>query len=91
MSVAVLLGSFVLIAMAWPEGIEYILTVRFLRITYYIAVASTVLFVICLTSQVTGQGFGASISPLEWKHLADTGPGAAAAVPPGVHRRRASG
>ena len=42
MSVAVLFGSFVLIAMAWPEGVEYILTVRFLRITYYIAVASTV-------------------------------------------------
>jgi len=78
MSVAILLGAFVLIAMAWPEGIEYILTVRFLRITYYIAVASTVLFVICMTLQVTGQGFGSSISPLEWKHLADTGPGAAA-------------
>lgn len=78
MSIAVLLGSFVLIAMAWPEGVEYILTVRFLRITYYIAVASTVVFVICLTSQVTGQGFGSSISPAEWKHLTDTGPGVAA-------------
>ena len=80
MSVAVLLGSFVLIAMAWPEGVEYILTVRFLRITYYIAVASTVGFVICMTSQITGQSFGSSISPLEWKHLTDTGPGAAALV-----------
>ncbi len=78
MSVAVLLGSFVLIAMAWPEGVEYILTVRFLRITYYIAVISSVVFVICLTSQVTGQSFGSSISPAEWKHLTDTGPGVAA-------------
>ena len=78
LSIAVLLGSFVLIAMAWPEGVEYILTVRFLRITYYIAVASTVVFVICLTSQVTGNSFGASISPAEWKHLTDTGPGVAA-------------
>ncbi|MFT3852138.1 MAG: copper resistance protein CopC [Ilumatobacteraceae bacterium] len=78
LSIAILLGSFVLIAMAWPEGVEYILTVRFLRITYYVAVASTVLFVICLTSQVTGQGFGSSISPAEWKHLTDTGPGVAA-------------
>lgn len=78
MTIAVLLGAFVLIAMAWPEGVEYILTVRFLRITYYIAVASTLVFVICLTSQVTGKGFGASISPAEWKHLTDTGPGVAA-------------
>jgi copper transport protein len=78
MSLAILMGSFVLIAMAWPEGIEYILTVRFLRITYYVALATTVIFVICMTSQATGKGFGASISPLQWKHLADTGPGAAA-------------
>ena len=33
-----------------------------------------------MTSQITGQSFGASISPSEWKHLADTGPGAAALV-----------
>ena len=78
LTLAVLLGSFVLIAMAWPEGVEYILTVRFLRITYYVAVIAAVLFVICLTSQVTGQSFGASISPAEWKHLTDTGPGIAA-------------
>src|SRR4051794_15397548 len=78
MTIAVLLGSFVLIALAWPEGVEYILTVRFLRINYYLAVASTVVFVICLTSQVTGTSFGSSISPAQWQHLTDTGPGVAA-------------
>ena len=78
LAIAVLMGSFVLIALAWPEGVEYILTVRFLRINYYLAVASTVVFVICLTSQVTGESFGASISPTQWQHLTDTGPGVAA-------------
>jgi putative copper export protein/methionine-rich copper-binding protein CopC len=76
--IAVLFGSFVLISLAWPEGVEYILTVRFLRITYYLALISTVVFVICLTSQVTGKSFGASFWPTEWKHLSDQGVGVAA-------------
>src|SRR4051794_24407997 len=50
LTIAVLLGSFVLISLAWPEGVEDILTVRFLRIDYYLAVATTVVFLICLTS-----------------------------------------
>ncbi len=78
MSLAVLFGSFVLISLAWPEGVEYILTVRFLRITFYAALATAVLFVIGLTSQVTGHGFGASISPSQWRNLTDSGPGVAA-------------
>jgi len=76
--IAVLFGSFVLISLAWPEGVEYILTVRFLRITYYLALAATVLFVICLTSRSTGESFGSSISPTNWKHLTDSGVGVAA-------------
>ena len=78
MSLAVLFGAFVLISLAWPEGVEYILTVRFLRITFYAALATSVLFVIGLSSQVTGDGFGASISPNQWKNLTDSGPGVAA-------------
>lgn len=77
-SLAILFGGFVLISLAWPEGVEYILTVRFLRTTFYVALAASVLFVIGLTSHLTGNGFGASVSPGQWKHLTDSGPGIAA-------------
>ena len=79
-ALAILFGSFVVISMAWPEGVEYVLTVRFLRITYYVALATTALFVVCLTSQATGVGFGTALSPAQWKHLTDYGPGVAALV-----------
>jgi copper transport protein len=78
MSLAILFGSFVLISVAWPEGVEYILTVRFLRMTYYVALVTTGLFVLILTSQVTGRSLGGSISPAALKDLANYGPGVAA-------------
>ena len=62
LGVAVLFGSFVLIAMAWPEGVEYILTVRFLRITLLLRGRHLQRGV--HASQVTGKGFGGSLSPL---------------------------
>ena len=78
LSVAVLFGALVLITVAWPEGIEYILTIRFLRYTWALAVFSTVLLVICLTAQANGDSIGSSISPTGWVDLKDTTPGIAA-------------
>ena len=55
LGLAVLLGSIVLIVTAWPEGVEYILTVRFLRIVWIVgrrsARSRTAIF---LTAQITG-------------------------------------
>ena len=77
-AIATLFGSLVLITVAWPEGVEYILTIRFLRSAWIVAVLSTGAMVTILTAQVTNKNFSASISPAAWKHLTSTTPGIAA-------------
>ena len=39
LGIAVLFGSLVLIAVAWPEGVEYLLTIRFIRATWVVALS----------------------------------------------------
>jgi putative copper export protein/methionine-rich copper-binding protein CopC len=78
LGVAVLFGSLVLIATAWPEGVEYILTVRFLRSAWLMTLAFAIFNAGCVTAQITGKGVGSSLSPTSWKGLTDTTPGIAA-------------
>jgi copper transport protein len=78
LGLATLLGSFVLIVLAWPEGVEYILTVRFLRSTWIIALVGTILTVVFLTAEATGRSMGGSLSPLAWLDLKDSTAGLAA-------------
>jgi putative copper export protein/methionine-rich copper-binding protein CopC len=78
LGLAVLLGSIVLIVTAWPEGVEYILTVRFLRIVWVIALIGSIATAIFLTAQIGGTSAGSAIMPTEWTELANTGPGIAA-------------
>jgi copper transport protein len=78
LSLAVLLGSLVLIVVAWPEGVEYILTVRFLRTVWAVALFSSICVAILLTAQTTGSSVGASLSPTSWIDLKDSAPGLAA-------------
>ena len=78
LGLAVLLGSLVLIVTAWPEGVEYILTVRFLRSAWAVGMVGSVLSAILLRAQVTGESVGSSISPSSWFDLTDTTPGTAA-------------
>lgn len=75
---AVLFGSLVLIAIAWPEGVEYILTVRFLRTTWIFTMASTYLFAGALAASQTGSGIGSALLPTGWGDLVDTTSGKAA-------------
>jgi putative copper export protein/methionine-rich copper-binding protein CopC len=74
---AVLFGSLVLIATAWPEGVEYILTVRFLRTAWIVSLVGSVLTTVFLTANVTGKSIGASLNPLAWTDL-DSASGIAA-------------
>ena len=78
LGVAVLFGSLVLIAIAWPEGVEYILTVRFLRSAWLLTLAVAVFNTACVAARITGKGIGSSLSPTSWKSLTDTTPGIAA-------------
>jgi copper transport protein len=70
---AVLFGSLVLIVVAWPEGPEYILAVRFLRSVWILTVVGTLLFVVALTAAVNEDSFGSGISPAGWLDLIDAG------------------
>ena len=77
-ALASVFGGLVLIVTAWPEGVEYILTVRFLRLVWLAGLAGAVLTTVFLTAQVSGRSVGASMSPTSWRDLADSWPGVAA-------------
>ena len=76
---AVLLGSLVVIAAAWPEGVEYLVTIRFIRAIWIVALVGTLLYVAAATAAVTGSGLGSGFNPANWVDLFDAGiPGIAA-------------
>ncbi len=78
LALAALFGALVLIAVAWPEGVEYILTIRFLRYAWLAAFLASGVAVTCMTAQVTGDSFTSSLSPTSWFELAHSTPGVAA-------------
>ena len=76
---AILLGSLVVIAAAWPEGVEYLVTIRFIRATWIVAFIGTLLYVAAATAAVTGSGLGSGFNPANWGDLFSAGiPGIAA-------------
>jgi copper transport protein len=79
LGIAVLFGSLVLIAAAWPEGVEYLLAIRFIRATWIVAMLGTVLYVAAATAAVSGSALGSGLNPLNWVDLLSAGiPGIAA-------------
>lgn len=78
LGLAAVFGSIVLIVTKWPEGIEYILTVRFLRTAWAVSLVGAILTVVFMTAQLTGNSVGGSLSPIAWFDLKDSGPGLAA-------------
>ena len=78
LGLAVLFGSFVVIAVAWPEGVEYILTVRFLRTAWFVAAAGAYLYAAAIAGQISGDGIGSGLIPTSWTSLTDNNVGLAA-------------
>lgn len=72
LGLAALFGGLVLIVVAWPEGVEYILTVRFMRSAWIVALVGALGVVIFATAQSTGTSIGGSLSPSAWLDLADS-------------------
>lgn len=72
-AVLALFGALVLIGTAWPEGPEYVITARFLRALWLVALVGTVLFVVGATAEASGSSFGAALSPTAWTDLVDAG------------------
>ncbi|BAN04032.1 copper resistance CopC/CopD family protein [Ilumatobacter coccineus] len=73
LSIAALFGGLVLITTAWPEGVEYLVTVKFLRGVWVVALISTLLFTAAATAASTGRGLGSGFSPTAWIDLLDAG------------------
>lgn len=72
-----LFGALVLIARAWPEGVEYAVTERYLRTVWIAAVIGTVAQTILTTADVGDRSVVSSIVPTAWFDLFDTAPGLA--------------
>ncbi len=73
--VAALFGGLMIVLLAWPEGIEYGVCLRFFRITWLLAVIVTYLVVAITAMRQTDAGFAASLSPFSWFSSLDYGSG----------------
>ena len=83
-----LFGGLALIAIGWPEGPEYVVTVRYLRAVWIMALLGTVLYLIAYAAKYHDSSFGAAMNPSDWLDLKDDGwPGRAALLRLGVRAR----
>ena len=73
LGIAVLFGSLLVITAAWPEGVEYLVTIKFLRGAWIVAVVGTLLFTAFAAAAVTPDGGGGPFSPSTWLDLVDAG------------------
>ena len=69
----VLFGGLTLISVGWPEGPEYVVTVRFLRAAWIVSMLGTILYVVAFAADFKGISLGAAMSPGEWLDLNDDG------------------
>ena len=69
LGILIVFGSLALISIGWPEGPEYVVTVRFLRAVWLVALLGTVLYLIAFAADFGGTSFGSAISPSAWLDL----------------------
>lgn len=73
LGIATLFGSLLVITAAWPEGVEYLVTIKFLRAVWVVAMIGTLLYVAFASAAVTPDGGGGPFSPGTWADLLDAG------------------
>jgi copper transport protein len=73
LGIAVVFGALVVIAAAWPEGVEYLITVRFVRAAWVLALIGTLLYTSAAAAAVSGSSLGSGFSPGAWLDLLDAG------------------
>ncbi len=73
LGIAAVFGALIVIAAAWPEGVEYLITVRFLRSAWVFALIGTLLFTSAAAAAVSGSSLGSGFSPGAWMDLLDAG------------------
>lgn len=73
LAIATLFGALLVITAAWPEGVEYLVTVKFLRIVWGVAAVGTFFFMAFASAAVTPDGGGGPFSPGTWGDLFSAG------------------
>jgi copper transport protein len=73
LGILVVFGALCLISIGWPEGPEYVVTVRFLRAVWLVALLGTMLYLVAFAAENGGTNFGAAINPSAWLDLKDAG------------------
>jgi putative copper export protein/methionine-rich copper-binding protein CopC len=73
LGILALFGGLALIALGWPEGPEYVVTVRYLRAVWVIAMIGTLLYLIAFAARSGDISFASAMSPGAWLDLADAG------------------
>ena len=73
LGIAVVFGALVVIAAAWPEGVEYLIAIRFLRAAWGFALLGTLLFTAAAAAAVSGSSWGSGFSPAAWLDLLNAG------------------
>ena len=73
LGILVVFGGLTLISVGWPEGPEYVVTVRFLRAAWLLSVLGTLLYVVAYAADFGGTSLGAALSPGAWLDLYDDG------------------
>jgi copper transport protein len=71
--ILVLFGGLALISIGWPEGPEYVVTVRFLRAVWVMALVGTILYLVAYSADFNGTSFGSGLSPSSWLDVKDDG------------------
>lgn len=73
LGILVVFGGLALISVGWPEGPEYVVTVRFLRAAWLLSLFGTLLYVVAFAADFNGTSLGTALSPGEWLDLNDEG------------------
>ena len=73
LGILVVFGGLALISVGWPEGPEYVVTVRFLRAAWILGLVGALLYVVAFSADFTGNSLGSAMSPGQWLDLYDEG------------------
>lgn len=75
-----LAGGLILVLLAWPEGVEYVLTVRHLVLMWGLAALGSLLLVATAAADAEGISVARGLLPTEWNPVLDTSYGKALVI-----------
>lgn len=79
-AISALFGGLLFIRVAWPEGVEYLMTERYLRQVVIVAVLSVYILAALMNARENGGALASSFSPTSWGPLLETNEGRAVAI-----------